>query len=66
MIKGKTLNAKYQSGNTGFGDVTRDGGMANGREVEDQRIDLSTKSIIITTVSHNANFIKPYRDPEHL
>ena len=39
LIKGKTLNAKCQSGNTGW----RDEGMANGRDVEDQRIDLSTK-----------------------
>ena len=49
-IKGKTLNAKSQSGNTGFDDVTRDGGMANGHYVDNQRIDLSTKSIIIATV----------------
>ena len=51
-IGGKTLNAKSKSGNTGFDDVTRDGGMANGHNVEDQRIDLSTKSIIIATVPH--------------
>ena len=47
LIKGETLNAKSQSGNTGFDDVMRDGGMANGRDVDDKRIDLSMKSIII-------------------
>ena len=36
-----------QNGDTGFDDVTRDGGMANGRDVDDQRIDLSMESIII-------------------
>ena len=45
------MNAKSQSGNTGFDDVTPDGGMANGRDVEDQWVNLSTKSIIITKVS---------------
>ena len=44
LNKGRTLNAKFQSGNTGFDDVTRDGGM-------DQWINLSTKSIIIATVA---------------
>ena len=29
LIKGKTLNSKSPSGNTGFDDVMRDGGMAN-------------------------------------
>ena len=47
LTKGKTLNTKSKSGNTGFDDVMQDGGMANGRDVEDQRIDLSTKSVII-------------------
>ena len=36
-----------QNGDTGFDDVKRDGGMANGRDVDDQRIDLSVESIII-------------------
>ena len=44
LIKGKTLNEKSKSGNTGFDDVTRNGGMSNGRDVADQRIDLSTKA----------------------
>ena len=51
-LKKIALNAKSQSGKTGFDVVTRDGGMANGRDVDDQRIDLSTKSIIIATVPH--------------
>ena len=46
------MNAKSQSGNTGFDDVTRDGGMVNGRDIDDQRINLSAKSIVIATVPH--------------
>ena len=41
IIKGKTLNVKSHSGNTGFDDVTRDEGMVNGRGIDDQRIDLT-------------------------
>ena len=37
-------NSKSQSGNTGFDDVTRDGGMANGRDVENQRMTFQRKA----------------------
>ena len=49
---GKTFYANSQSGNTGFNDITQDGGMENGCAVDNQRIELSMKSIIIATVPH--------------